>query len=68
MTSLSGLTTISDTGPNMLLLEEPTLIWKHWKQEFLKDLVLGPTLYSIYVNELAEVVNDHENCTDEVHK
>ena len=30
--------------------------------------VLGPTLYSIYVNELADVINDHENCTEVQHE
>ena len=29
--------------------------------------ILGPTLYSIYVNELAEAIYDHENCEDTAH-
>ena len=29
--------------------------------------ILGPALYSLYVNELSEVINDNENCVEEVH-
>ena len=30
--------------------------------------VLGPVIYSIYVNELSEVICDKENCSDSIHQ
>ena len=29
--------------------------------------VLGPTLYTLYVNEIPDIVNDYENCQNTVH-
>ncbi len=33
-----------------------------------QGLVLGPTLYNLYINKMVDVINDHEECKEEVHK
>ena len=30
--------------------------------------ILGPAIYSIYVNELSEVINDYDECEDRIHR
>ena len=62
----SRITLVSRT--QYVTIGDTTSMMKNVTTGIPQGSVLGPTLYSIYVNELADVINDHENCTEEIHK
>ena len=42
-------------------------IMKEVKHGVPQGSVLGPTMYTIYTNEMSETINDHDTCLNEVH-